>query len=156
MRKIITTLLCPLMLLCGDAYGFSQKFDVRTKSNITAKQLDVKLKNKLKGCGQYFIEAQNKYGINAEFLAAIAIHESGNGKSLLARRKNNFFGLMGKRGALSFSSPKECIECVAKNLTKKNGNYYGKGRYTISSIGRKYASDRKWSTRIVATMKTIR
>lgn len=156
MRKIITTLLCSLMLLCGDAYGFSQSFDVRKKSNITANQLDAKLKNKLKGCGQYFIEAQNKYGINAEFLAAIAIHESGNGKSVNARRKNNFFGLMGKKGALIFSSPKECIDCVAKNLTKKNGYYYGKGRYTISSIGRKYASDRKWSSRIVATMKTIR
>lgn len=144
------------MPLCGDAYGFSQSFDVRKKSNITANQLDAKLKNKLKGCGQYFIQAQNKYGINAEFLAAIAIHESGNGKSAIARRKNNFFGLMGKNGALTFSSPKDCIDCVAKNLTKKNGYYYGKGRYTISSIGRKYASDRKWSSRIVATMKTIR
>ena len=156
MRKMVTTLLCSVMLLCNAAHGFSQNYDVRKKSNITVSQLDSKLKNGLKGTGRYFIEAQNKYGINAEFLAAIAIHESGNGKSVLARRKNNFFGLIGKRGALSFSSPKECIDCVAKNLTKKNGNYYGRGRYTISSIGRKYASDRRWSSRIVATMKSIR
>ena len=156
MRKGVTTFLCSVLLLCDVAHGFSQNFDVRKKSNITVAQLDSKLKNSLKGTGRYFIEAQNKYGINAEFLAAIAIHESGNGKSVLARRKNNFFGLMGRKGALTFSSPKECIDCVAKNLTKKNGYYYGKGRYTISSIGRKYASDRKWSTRIVATMKTIR
>ena len=144
------------MLHCNAAHGFSQNYDVRKKSNITVSQLDSKLKNGLKGTGRYFIEAQNKYGINAEFLAAIAIHESGNGKSDNARRKNNFFGLMGRKGALSFSNPQDCIDCVAKNLTKKNGYYYGKGRYTISSIGRKYASDRKWSSRIVATMKTIR
>ena len=156
MRKIITTLLCSLMLLCGDAYGFSQSFDVRKKSNITANQLDAKLKNKLKGCGQYFIEAQNKYGINAEFLAAIAIHESGNGSSAAARRKNNFFGLMGKRGQLSFDTPEECIMTAANNLTKSNGYYFGRGRYTISSIGKRYASDKKWSSRIVMTMKGIR
>ena len=156
MRKLITTLLCSVMLLCNAAYGFSQNYDVRTKSDITAAQLNAKLKNRLKGCGRYFIDAQEKYGINAEFLAAIAIHESGNGSSVAARRKNNFFGLMGKRGALSFSSQKECIDCVAKNLTKPRGYYFGRGRYTISSIGRKYASDKRWSARVVATMKSIR
>ena len=95
MTKLITTLLCSVMLLCNAAYGFSQNFDVRTKSEITAEQLDAKLDNRLEGTGRYFIEAQEKYGINAEFLAAIAIHESGNGSSTAARRKNNFFGLMG-------------------------------------------------------------
>ena len=156
MRKLITTLLCSVMLLCNAAYGFSQNYDVRTKSDITAAQLDAKLENRLKGCGQYFIDAQEKYGINAEFLAAIAIHESGNGSSAAARRKNNFFGLMGKRGQLSFDTPQECIECAAKTLTKPGGYYFGRGRYTISSIGKRYASDKKWSKRVVATMQSIR
>lgn len=156
MGKLITTLLCSVMLLCNAAYGFSQNFDVRTKSEITAEQLDAKLDNRLEGTGRYFIEAQEKYGINAEFLVAIAIHESNNGASSAARRKNNFFGLMGKRGQLSFDTPQECIEAAAKNLTKPGGYYFGKGRYTISSIGKRYASDRKWSTRIVAVMKGIR
>ena len=153
MRKLITTLLCCLVILCDAAYGFSQNFDVRTKSEVTAEQLDARLQNRLKGCGQYFIDAQEKYGINAEFLTAIAIHESGNGSSTAARRKNNFFGLMGKRGQLSFKTPKECIDCAANNLTKSNGYYFGRGRYTIASIGKRYASDKKWSTRIVAVMK---
>jgi beta-N-acetylglucosaminidase len=144
------------MLLCNAAYGFSQTYDVRTKSDITAEQLNAKLKNRLEGCGQYFIDAQEKYGINAEFLAAIAIHESGNGSSAAARRKNNFFGLMGKRGQLSFDTPQECIECAAKNLTKPNGYYIAKGRYTIGSIGKKWAADKKWSSKIVSTMKSIR
>ena len=41
MTKLITTLLCSVMLLCNAAYGFSQNFDVRTKSEITAEQLDL-------------------------------------------------------------------------------------------------------------------
>ena len=58
MRRLITTLLCSVMLLCNAAYGFSQNYDVRTKSDITAAQLDAKLENRLKGCGQYFVDAQ--------------------------------------------------------------------------------------------------
>lgn len=156
MRKLITTLLCSLLLLCNAAYGFTQTFDVRTKSEITAEQLDAKLENGLKGTGKYFIACQEKYGINAEFLVAIAIHESANGKSVAARRKNNFFGLMGKRGQLKFDTPQECIDYAANNLTKSCGYYFGRGRYTIASIGRRYASSKQWSSRIVSTMKSIR
>lgn len=155
MRKLITTLLCSLLLLCNAAYGFTQTFDVRTKSEITAEQLDAKLENGLKGTGKYFIACQEKYGINATFLAAIAIHESANGKSRAARRKNNFFGLMGKRGQLKFDTPQECIECLANNLTKPGGYYFARGRYTIATIGRRYASDKRWASRIVAAMKTL-
>ena len=141
------------MLLCNAAYGFSQTYDVRTKSDITAEQLNAKLKNRLEGCGQHFIDAQEEYGVNAEFLAAIAIHESGNGSSAAARRKNNFFGMMGKRGQLSFETPREGIMAAAKNLTKPNGYYFARGRYTISSIGKKWAADKKWSSKVVTVMK---
>lgn len=156
MRKLVTTLLCSVMLLCNAAYGFSQNFDVRVKSSVTAEQLNTTLKNSLADCGKYFIEAQEKYGINAEFLAAIAIHESGNGSSSAAKLKNNFFGLVGKNGLMKFSSPGECIDFAANNLTKEDGYYFGKGRYTIKRIGQKYAADKKWSRRIAMTMKGIR
>lgn len=156
MGKLITTLLCSVMLLCNAAYGFSQNYDVRKKSDITAAQLDAKLKNRLKGTGCYFIAAQEEYGVNAEFLAAIAIHESGNGSSNAARRKNNFFGLMGKRGQLSFATPREGIMAAAKNISKPNGYYFARGNYTIQRIARRWATDRRWASRIVATMKEIR
>ena len=164
MRKLITTLLCSVMLLCevhiimcsNAAYGFSQNYDVRTKSDITAAQLDAKLQNRLKGTGCYFIAAQEEYGVNAEFLAAIAIHESGNGSSTAARRKNNFFGLMGSRGQLSFETPRECIMTAAKNISKPNGYYFARGNYTIKRIARRWATDRRWASRIVVTMRGIR
>lgn len=155
MKKLITTLLCSVLLFCNCVCGYSLNFDVRTKSDITAAQLDAKLKNKLKGMGSVFVACQEKYGVNAVFLAAIAIHESGNGSSKAAKSKNNFFGMMGKRGQLKFDTPQECIECAANNLTKKDGYYFGKGRYTIGNIGRKYASDKKWTSRVIKMMKSI-
>ena len=63
---------------------------------------------------------------------------------------------MGKKGQRTFSSPKECIRFAANNLAKNDGYYYGRGRYTISQIGKRYAADKKWSARVVATMKGIR
>lgn len=152
MTKLIFTLLCSFMLLCN-ASGFSHSFDVREKSEVTVEELNQKLDGKLAGTGIHFINAQNEFGINAEFLAAIAIHESANGKSLAARRKNNVFGIMGKRSLRSFSSVEECIFYTAKILTKTDGHYFGKGKFTISSIGKRYASDKKWPNRIVAIMK---
>lgn len=142
------------MLLCNAAYGFSQNFDTRTKSDVTAEHLNVKLKNKLTNLGQEFINAQEKYGINAEFLVAIAIIESGNGSSRAARQKNNFFGLMNKKGLLSFNSPQECINYAARNLTKSDGYYFGRGRYTISQIARRYAANKKWPLMVISTMKS--
>ena len=154
MRKLITTILCSVMLLCNAAYGFSQNFDTRTKSDVTAEHLNAKLKNKLTNLGQEFINVQEKYGINAEFLVAIAIIESGNGSSRAARKKNNFFGLMNKKGLLSFNSPQECIDYAARNLTKLDGYYFGRGRYTISQIAHRYAANKKWPSMVIATMKS--
>ena len=156
MKQLPIIILSFFILLCNVSYGYYQNFDVRTKSDITVQQLNSKLKNKLQGMGETFISCQEKYGINAVFLAAIAVHESGNGSSKAAKNKNNFFGLMGKKGQLSFKTPQECIECAAKNLTKKEGYYFGRGCYTIGKIARKYASDKKWASRVIATMKSIR
>jgi beta-N-acetylglucosaminidase len=110
----------------------------------------------LKGTGKYFKEAEAKYNVNAVFLASIAIIESGNARFKAAKMKNNFFGLMGRKGLKSFSSPKECIMYVAKIISNPKGHYYGKKRYTISGIGRKYASSKKWPSVISKTMKTIK
>lgn len=162
MRKLITTLLCLVIVLCNAAYGFSQNFDVRTKSDITAEQLNARFEkkedSKLKDTGKYFIEAQEKYGVNAEFLAALAIHESACGTSSLARRKNNFFGLKGRRGWSSFNSPEECIMYAANNLAKADGFYFARKKYTIASIGKTYCpkNTKHWRDTIIIHMKSIK
>ena len=70
--------------------------DLQIKSNITSLQLEnainkIKHDHKLKGLGSAFLEAENRYNVNAIILASIACLESGYGTSKLAIEKNNLF-----------------------------------------------------------------
>lgn len=98
--------------------------------------LNSQLKGALSGTGELFIEAGKQYGINPSFLAAVAIHETGNGTSNAARFKNNVAGMMGKGGLKTYSSVRDSIFDMARNL---RNNYLDEGKTTIAQIGAKYA-----------------
>lgn len=72
-----------------------------------------------------FVEVANKYGLDYRLLPAIAVMESGGGKSLF--RPYNAWGY----GKYSFNSFEEGIEIVGKGL--KEG-YIDKGRVTPAQI----------------------
>jgi hypothetical protein len=78
----------------------------------------------------------NMYGISPALLAAIAMHETGNGTSSAVRNKNNAFGIMGSNGLKSFTSLEESIKYAASLLKK---NYIDKGLTTVEAIQKKYA-----------------
>ncbi|MFB7817429.1 glucosaminidase domain-containing protein [Paenibacillus chitinolyticus] len=88
------------------------------------------------GTGSAFYEAGRKYGIDPAFLAAVAMHETGNGASNAVKSKNNVGGMMGKNGLMSFGSVQEGIDAMARNLKK---NYFDQGLNTVESIQKKYA-----------------
>ena len=90
----------------------------------------------LAGKGEVFLSAQEKYGVNAAFLAAICINES-CGTSKLAKTKNNVGGvrIAGKTEFKTYSSVDDCIMDIARFL--KSG-YLDKGLTTIGKIGAKY------------------
>lgn len=69
-------------------------------------------------------------------LAAIAIHETGNGTSKAAKNKNNIGGMMGKNGLMSFKSIQDGIDKMASNLKR---NYIDQGLTSIAQIQKKYA-----------------
>ncbi|MDF2902975.1 MAG: hypothetical protein K0S25_613 [Bacillus sp. (in: firmicutes)] len=98
--------------------------------------LNSHLKGALKNAGPIFAEAGKKYQINPAFLAAISMHETGNGTSNAVRFKNNVAGMMGKGGLKLYSSIQDSIFDMARNL--KN-NYLDEGKTTIAQIGAKYA-----------------
>ncbi|EEB36367.1 hypothetical protein ANHYDRO_00667 [Anaerococcus hydrogenalis DSM 7454] len=65
------------------------------KTNLTAEELEYGLKNtNLQGLGKDFKKAEEKNGINAILLMAMAKHETGNGHSYLAKEKIIFLVLM--------------------------------------------------------------
>ncbi|WP_052948672.1 SH3 domain-containing protein [Mesobacillus campisalis] len=164
-----------------------QFIDLRTPSKVTATQINQYIANGVKagetsvltGKGQAFIDAGNKYGVNALYLAAKAIHESNYGKSNLALGKFNLFGFAAYDatpfvGAYRFTNVDATIEYIAQEMkaTYLNpGNWKHKGyhlgfstklvgsgtRVVANSEGLNfyYASDEKWGQKIAAHMQRI-
>ncbi|MEH7112349.1 glucosaminidase domain-containing protein [Neobacillus niacini] len=115
--------------------GVSQSATLTSKT-MGSDNLDAHLKGVLQNTGRLFEEAGKKYNIAPALLAAISIHETGNGMSNAARFKLNVAGMMGKNGLRSYSSIEESIFDMARNLRQ---NYLDKGKLTIAQIGAKYA-----------------
>ena len=102
--------------------------------------LDQRLQGVLKGHGQDYINAGNKYGIDPYLLASISMLESGRGTSSAVRNNNNPSGIMdwnnNWKTIKHFESLAEGIDFTAKNLKSL---YFDKGLTTIDQIGQKYA-----------------
>ncbi len=136
---------------------------VLSDSGDSAATIDRKLKNTpMAGLGSAFKEAERRSGINAYALASIAIHESAYGRSRIARQKNNLFGFQAYDGsayksARTFDSPEQGIYHVAdylkRNYLSVDGKYYN--GVTLQAIGKKYASDPLWATKVESIMRAL-
>ncbi len=109
----------------------------------------------LKNTGKQFQDAQDKYGVNAYFLAAMASLESANGTSMIAKDKKNLFGFGAYddspyRSAKTFKSFEDSIDQVAKYLSEEylheNGTYY-RGN-AIKNVNENYATDTEWHMKL--------
>ncbi|MFA6050404.1 MAG: glucosaminidase domain-containing protein [Candidatus Paceibacterota bacterium] len=110
-------------------------FDTRTRHIATARTLDHFFEGTLAGQGEVFIEAGRKTGRSPFFLAAIAMHESGNGKSRFSKEFNNPMGiLVGGKTPRVFGSTEEAVNFMADRLC--SGLY--KDRYTVEEIQKRY------------------
>jgi len=137
--------------------------DVTVKSYATAEQIEEKLLGTdLEGLGQAFAAAESKSGVNAWFLTALAMHESGDGTSRISKEKNNLFGFQAYdstpyASAKTFQTKADSIEYVANYLSKEyldsSGKYYN--GESIDAIGKRYATDTNWSNAIKARLMTL-
>ncbi|PLT29436.1 SH3 domain-containing protein [Peribacillus deserti] len=171
-------------LINRDGYQF---IDLRTQSTVTAKQINDYVNNNfgnfrsasvLSGKGQVFVDTGKKYGINALYLAAHAIHESAYGTSVISLGKNNLFGF-GSYDATAyiasykFGSVEANIEYIARQMKatylnpndwRYHGAYLGfstkdmnNTRINSNSEGMNYyyASDPNWGKGIARHMEAI-
>lgn len=99
---------------------------------ITADMLNKVFKGELYGMGETFLKHSNAYKVNPALMAAISIHETGNGSSSLCKSRNNFFGMKGK----TYSSREEGIKAGISNLSR---NYIYIGKKSLEAIRNKYA-----------------
>ncbi|WP_020059530.1 PA14 domain-containing protein [Bacillus sp. 123MFChir2] len=145
-----------------------ETLDLRKPSKVTAGEIDNYMSRRtngtspLTGYGQAFIDAQNKYGVNALFLASHAILESGYGKSLIAYRKHNLFGLRAEDSdpyglARYFNTFNDSINYNAAYVRAyylEPGDWRYKG-ITVTDINANYSTDTAWATKIANLMEEI-
>ena len=151
----------------GTEYNYYQWLPLRSKTKITAAQIETYLKEQkyadrsvLTGKAQAFIDAQNKYGVNALLVYAMACHESDSGTSNFAVKRKNLFGWnafdASPNSASSFSSVEQCVnEQMGINLRGyldiTDGRFFGPSLGNkAAGVNVKYASDPYWGMKIAA------
>ena len=109
-----------------------------------------------------FYNAEQKYGVNGIFIAAVGIHESAWGNSYLAKEKKNLFGYRAYdrdpiNSAQDFDSYEDAINVVAEALSKNyltpTGSFFN--GYTVESVNQKYASDKAWHEKVFSYMELL-
>jgi beta-N-acetylglucosaminidase len=146
----------------GERRSDVNTMDLRKPSGVTAAQIDSVFSTRLQGLGRACIIAERVYGVNAAFLAAIVIHESGNGSSRIAKEKNNLVGFAAYTSrpfasARSFATQDESIYALARLLSSKyldpEGRYFE--GYRVKDINAHYAEDKGWYRDVGAWMTRI-
>lgn len=158
----------------------SKDMDVGTPSGLSLEQFRKVLQNNPKDVNgifssnsDYFYYAEQSYGVNGLFLAAVAIHESGWGTSSIAKNKNNLFGYMAYdsnpySSSANFASVSEGIDLLARvfmkyylkpNGTKIYGGNVAEGKYysgsTVFAVNKHYATDSNWGNSVYNIMKKL-
>ncbi|MGG0658277.1 glucosaminidase domain-containing protein [Rummeliibacillus pycnus] len=146
--------------------------NLRKTSNITEKEMKdylIKKKgttittNNLYKMIPTFLEVQAEYGINAQFMLAHAIWETGWGSSSISQYKNNFFGYQAYDSApftcaLYFPTGKDGLEYYADRIYYnylKEGGVYNNG-VSIAGMNTKYATDQNWGRSISRLMEEMK
>lgn len=145
-------------------YNYYQYVSFRTKTTHPKENIDLYIslrttnkQSKMLSTGEFFINAQNNYGINAALMVSIGRNESGTGTSSLAINKNNLFGLNAidkdpNNASSSFASIEDCIINYAYGWLSYGFIHPNDSRFYGANLGNKYqglnykyASDPYWA-----------
>ena len=141
--------------------------ELLTKSKITAEQLNKFLssdpKSNLKGLGYAFKAAEVETNVNAVFLTALAVHESGWGTNNVTKQKNNIMSIAAYDWSplASAKDYKIKMQCIADGALLLKTNYLTKGGKwyngaTLQGINVKYATDKGWAKCVQTWMDKIK
>ena len=108
----------------------------------------------LKGLGQEFLNAQEKYGVNALFMMAISSVESSYGEVPAKGTKYNIAGLTLRKGG--FQKPNSFKESIADLGSTLYRVYITRGKTTPEEVRKGgYATDKNWSNKVVEEWNNI-
>lgn len=98
---------------------------------------DSKIGKPIQNLKSSFEKAGAKYNVDPAFLMAIAIMETGHGKSSAFRTKRNAMGVTDGDIVRTFPTVEDSINHMAKTLANPNGPY--KGLTTVDEIAKEYS-----------------
>lgn len=141
--------------------------NLMTPSSLTAAQINSFIANNavassvLQNTGNYFIEAQQTFGVNAQYLLAHAIIESAWGTSNFAENRDNLFGYeaytSNPDAAASFRSIEYDINFqgwfVRNEYLNSSGSFFNGPN--LDGMNVDYATDPYWSNSIARIMAEI-
>ena len=127
-------------------------------SGVSAWAIDEYLKaaTPLPRLGAAFVDAEKKYGINARFLLAAAMHESRWGRSYIAQAKHNLFGYNAYdrdpvRFASAYATFAANIDDTARFIKDRyltpGGRWWG-GQPTLRSMQQFWSSSHSWGVNV--------
>lgn len=141
------------------------KTNYNKNSNVTrdlfdgnVEDLNKLLKNTpMKGQGKAFLDAQEKYGINAIFLMSVVKAESTYGTAPAKGTKYNVSGMKTRSGKYQqHKSYEESIEKLASNLSRLYIHKSGKKLVTIEQIRSQYCpGNKKWTPEVTEEMNRL-
>ncbi len=129
-----------------------------SESGVSAWAIDEYLKaaTPLPRLGAAFVDAEKKYGINARFLLAAAMHESRWGRSYIAQAKHNLFGYNAyDRDPLRFASAyatfaaniDDTARFIKDRYLTPGGRWWG-GQPTLRSMQQFWSSSHSWGVNV--------
>jgi hypothetical protein len=145
---------------------FTLDTNLLSKSRVSAWAIDAYLRShtSLPPLGTAFLAAERKYGVNARFLLAAAMHESAWGRGAIARFKHNLFGYNAYdrdpfRYATAYATYAANINATARFIRDfyltPGGRWWG-GRPTMRSMQQFWSSSGRWGENVSAIASSIR
>ena len=140
--------------------------NLRSRSGVAAWAIDAYLAatTSLPPLGGAFIDAEKKYGVNARFLLAAALHESAWGTGYISRAKHNLFGYNAYdrdpvRYANAYATYAANINATARFIRDAyltpGGRWWG-GRPTLRSMQQFWSSSHRWGEGVSRIATSIR
>ncbi|HEX6367430.1 MAG TPA: glucosaminidase domain-containing protein [Longimicrobium sp.] len=150
---------------------FSIDSDLRARpSPLTAAGIDkylTTMASGLNGIGKAVMAAAAKYGINATYILAHAIHETGWGTSAILKKKNNLFGWEAFddspfASAKGFPDQATCVDFVMGKVKERYlspGGVHFREKPCLGNktygMNVKYASDAQWGEKIARIARKL-
>ncbi|MEG2351121.1 MAG: glucosaminidase domain-containing protein [Bacilli bacterium] len=120
-------------------------FEGKTVTEIGS-TLDKSLSGVLKGKGSAYAQLSLEKGMDPYLVAAISVHETGNGSSSLAKNKYNLGGI--KCSSNRYCSYESIEDGISSYVNLIYNNYFSKGLTTIELMANKYAASPAWPSTV--------